>query len=91
MRQELIVLIAYLLTEFATYILAYKVIFQKKINRNIINWIIVTVLVGTIHGVTYAYAGLYNAISISMFSMVVIPLMLLEKREKEGLLPDLFA
>ena len=86
MRQELIVLIAYLLTEFATYILAYKVIFQKKINRNIINWIIVTAVIGAIHSVTYVYAGLYNAISISMFSMVVIPLMLLEKREKEGLL-----
>ena len=86
MRQELIVLIAYLLTEFATYILAYKVIFQKKINHNIINWIIVTIVIGTIHSVTYFYAGLYNAISISMFSMVAIPLMLLEKREKEGLL-----
>ena len=84
--QEVNILIAYLLTEFAIYILAYKVIFQKRINHNIYNWMNAIIIIGIIHGVTYVYAGLYNSTSISMFSMIVIPLLLLEKREKEGFL-----
>lgn len=86
MIQEILILLAYLLTEFAIYILAYKVIFQKKMNRKISNWIIVLIVIGIIHGVIYAYTGLYNAISVSMFTMIVVPFALLEKREKEGFL-----
>lgn len=86
MIREITILLAYLLTEFAIYLLAYKVIFQKRINRNVYNWMTVMIIIVIVHGGTYAYADLYYAMFISMFSMIVIPSFLLEKREKEGFL-----
>lgn len=86
MIQEISILIAYLLTEFAIYILAYKVIFQKRIKHDVYNWMIVIIITGIIHGVIYAYAGLDNSIAISRVSMIAVPLFLLEKKEKEGFL-----
>lgn len=86
MIREISILTAYLLTEFAIYILAYKVIFQKRINRSVRNWMTVIIIIGIVHGITYVYADLYYAMSISMFSMIVIPSFLLEKRDKEGFL-----
>ena len=86
MIREISILTAYLLTEFAIYIMAYKVIFQKRINCSVHNWMTVIIIIGIVHGITYVYADLYYAMSISMFSMIVIPSFLLEKRDKEGFL-----
>ena len=59
MIREISILTAYLLTEFAIYILAYKVIFQKRINCSVHNWMTVIIIIGIVHGITYVYADLY--------------------------------
>lgn len=83
---DIVFLIIYVITEVVNELLAYTILFQAKLTRKVKN--IVFVLVGLVlfHIIVYWGVGIEVALGIPMFSMLVIPALLLKQREKKWFL-----
>lgn len=86
MRGELLFLSVYLLTEFLNYLMAYIIIFQAQVNRNKHKVILSVIFVWLLHGIVLWRGGYDAATSLSVITMLVIPLSLLERIEKKYML-----
>ena len=85
MKENIIFLLLYLLTEFVNYLLAYEVFFQSKITKKRRNWIIAVGIVLFIHGFLLLWRGIAASASMSLFTMTVIPLLLLRPKERKNI------
>ncbi len=83
MKGDIIYLTLYLLTEMLNYLLVYKVIFGAEITRNRKRVVLGIGAVFIIHFVLLAWVGKVNSETCSIFTMVLLPLLLLENREKK--------
>ena len=86
MMEELIFIILYVISEYINDILGYTVIFRKKITKKPLNWII------TISGILFFHVfllekySLYDAAGPTIFTMVVIPILMIRPFEWTNLL-----
>ncbi len=81
MKEDIIFLLIYLVTEFFNYTLAYIVIFQAPICRSKMRWLLSVCLILFFHYFMLYYAGREASSAISLISMIVIPVFLLDPRE----------
>lgn len=82
MREDIIYLTLYLITEMFNYLLAYKVIFQAEITKDKKRWV---AGIGCLMAVHFAMMFLYDekmSESISAVTMIVLPLCILEIEKK---------
>ncbi len=86
MRGEFLFLSVYLLTEFLNYLMAYIIIFQARMSRNLFKVALSVILIWILHSIVLWKGGYEPAISLSMITMLVIPLSLLERIEKKYLI-----
>lgn len=81
MREDIIYLTLYLITEMFNYLLAYKVIFQAEITKDKKRWVAGIGCIFLIHYLLmYVYGELVSN-SFSAATMALLPICLLEKRE----------
>ncbi len=81
MREDIIYLTLYLITEMANYLLAYRVIFQAKISKDKKHWIVGIVSIFLLHYILmYVYGELVSN-SLSAVTMILLPICFLGKRE----------
>lgn len=78
MIRDLFYLAVYLITEMILYSIAYCTVFNKKITRNYVKWIACIIAVVLIHIAIYVNTNLEYAMGITMITMAVIPLLLIE-------------
>lgn len=86
MRGDIIFLLLYLVTEFINYLLAYMVFFSAGINSNKKRCVMTVAFVLLVHYALLYLLGYEAAVSMSVVTMAVIPLFVLEKAEKKYLL-----
>lgn len=79
--KELIFIIIYIVTEFSNYILGYTVIFGKKVTRNRWNWGFAFAGLLFFHVLLLKYYGLHDAAGPTIFTMVLIPILLIRPFE----------
>lgn len=84
--EDVIWLLVYLTTEFLNYILAYVIIFGESLSKNKKNWSVGVGLILVIHFLILYCYGAYAADASSLFTMIVIPVFLLEIRKKKNFL-----
>ena len=90
MIEELICLLFYLITEFINYTLTYGVIFQSPITKKKKTWFFSFLFVMVIHILTLYWGGLELSFNISIFTMIIVPICLLETRKIRNYLLYLF-
>lgn len=83
---DIIFILVHLATEFLNYLLAYVVIFGTGVSKKAVNWICGIVAVTGIHLLLLLLVGRDGSSALSLFSMVVIPLLLLRPMEKKNFL-----
>lgn len=84
MREDIIYLTLYLLTEMLNYLLAYRVIFQAEITKDKKRWVVGVVGLLLIHfAIMYLY-GENISESVSVATMIILPACMLEKIEKKN-------
>lgn len=86
MRGDIIFLLLYLVTEFINYLLAYIVFFSAGINLNKKRCVMTVAFIFLVHYALLYLLGYEAAVSMSVVTMAVIPLFVLEKAEKKYLL-----
>ncbi|MBQ3514007.1 MAG: sensor histidine kinase [Lachnospiraceae bacterium] len=84
MMEETICLALYLLTEFINYTLTYDVIFQSPVTKKKRNWLFSFLVVFLVHFFVMYYGGLELAFNISIFTMIIVPVCLLETRKMKN-------
>lgn len=80
-----IYLVLYLIVEVANYLLGYLVLFNFHIKKNIGNWVVAAMILLGIHFTVGFLSGAHTAHGISLFTMIVVPLFLVEENKKMGL------
>lgn len=86
MMEDIICLILYLITEFINYTLTYAIIFQCPVTKQKRKWLFSFLLVFFIHIITLFYGGMELSFNISIFTMVIVPIYLLEKKKIKNFL-----
>lgn len=86
MKGDIIYLLVYLATELFNYLLAYVVIFGSIITKDKKKIILAAAIIAGIHFPLLYFAGEETASGVSMFSMCIIPALLLEPIEKKNFL-----
>lgn len=86
MIEDSIYLVIYLFTELANYLLAYTVIFGSHITKRKERFFLVALILIIFHFELWQFVGIQGASSLSAFSMLVIPFLLLEPLEKKNFL-----
>lgn len=84
MREDIIYLTLYLITEMLNYLLAYRVIFQVEITRDKRRWAVGIILMYAIHFVLLFEWGFRQSKASSIVTMVLIPILLLKEKEKKN-------
>ena len=84
MREDIIYLTLYLITEMLNYLLAYRVIFQVEITRDKIRWAVGVIGIALIHFVLMLLYGKETSKAMSVITMIILPICLLETREKKN-------
>lgn len=84
MREDIIYLTLYLVTEMLNYLLAYRVIFQVEITRDKRRWAVGIISLLIIHFVTMYLYGENISESISLVTMIILPICMLENIEKKN-------
>lgn len=86
---DILYLILYLSTEFINYILAYVMLFQAGLQKNKRKWLLGLCIIFVIHYLVMYKKGPYASSSWSFLTMLMIPSLLLDTREKKyfGLYP----
>lgn len=77
MREQLIYLIVYLITDFVIFSLFYNVLFDIDLTRKLKNWIAVILVLISVHGSLYFRLGYQGSEAASIITMIVIPIFLL--------------
>lgn len=78
MMEEVICLILYLITEFVNYTLSYDLIFQCPVTKQKKRWFFSCLIVFVIHMAVLYFCGMELSFNISIFTMIIVPLCLLE-------------
>lgn len=81
MREDIIYLTLYLVTEMLNYLLAYRVIFQVEITRDKIRWAVGIIGIALIHFVLMLLYDEVISETMSAITMIILPICMLEKRE----------
>ncbi|MEE1027106.1 MAG: GHKL domain-containing protein [Agathobacter sp.] len=76
---EGLLLLLYLATEILNYTLGYKIVFKKKFTHNKLKWFAIIGLILLLHFIVWNIWGDESARGISLFSMLLIPLFLLQE------------
>lgn len=82
----MICLILYLITEVVNYTLTYDVIFQCPVTKQKKRWIFSCLFVLLVHMIVLHYGGRELSFNISIFTMIIVPLCLLETRKIKNFL-----
>ena len=82
---EIIYLLIYITMEFLGCGLFYRIIFGVKITKNPIKILLAVCSTGLLHILVWYYLGIEDASGISIFSMLVVPAVLIEPRHKKYL------
>lgn len=81
MREDIVYLTLYLVTEMMNYLLAYRVIFQVKITQDKRRWFAGIISIFSIHYLLlYAYGEVVSN-SLSAVTMIILPISFMEKSE----------
>lgn len=83
MREDIIYLTLYLITEMANYLLAYRVIFQAEITKDKRRWGVGISSLIIIHLLIMIIYGENISESLSIITMIMLPICILQKREKK--------
>lgn len=86
MREQLVYLLVYLITDFVTFSLFYNVLFDIKLTKKPGNWIAAIVILIGVHIALFIWVGHDGAESLSAFTMIVMPLFLLRPMEAKNFL-----
>ncbi|MCM1256436.1 MAG: GHKL domain-containing protein [Roseburia sp.] len=84
MREDIIYLTLYLVTEMLNYLLAYRVIFQAEITRDKRRWVVGIVSIVLIHVVLMLLYDEKISETMSAVTMIILPICMLENREKKN-------
>jgi len=84
MKGDIIYLTLYLLTEMLNYLLVYKVIFGAEITKNRKRWIKGIFCLYLIHFILLFQCDELTSRAMSAVTMLILPLCMLEKREKKN-------
>ncbi|MDE6905136.1 MAG: GHKL domain-containing protein [Lachnospiraceae bacterium] len=84
MREDIVYLTLYLVTEMMNYLLAYRVIFQAEITRDKRRWAAGIVSLLVIHFFIMVMYGEKTSESVSAVTMIMLPLCMLQKKEKKN-------
>ena len=76
---EGLLLLLYLATEILNYTLGYIIVFKKKFTHNKLKWFAIIGLILLLHFIVWNIWGDESARGISLFSMLLIPLFLLQE------------
>ncbi|MDE6980744.1 MAG: hypothetical protein K2P60_04965, partial [Lachnospiraceae bacterium] len=79
MREDIVYLTLYLVTEMMNYLLAYRVIFQAEITRDKRRWAAGIVSLLVIHFFIMVMYGEKTSESVSAVTMIMLPLCMLQK------------
>ncbi len=71
-------MLVYLITETVLCSLAYCTIFNRKITKRFTQWIVYIMVMTAIHGVIYQNSNLELVMGITMFTMVIVPCLIIE-------------
>lgn len=84
MREDIIYLTLYLVTEMLNYLLAYRVIFQVEITRDKRRWAVGIICVVLVHSILMFLYNEDMSEAMSAITMIILPICILEKREKKN-------
>ncbi len=74
-----LLLVAYIISEFLLYILTYKIILCANLNKDRSRWISAVIGLIIFHGFIWLRYGEAMTKNLTIFSMVLIPILLLDK------------
>lgn len=80
---NIVYLVMYLLTEFINYLMAYVLVFQAEIQKNIGKWLVGLGTIFVVHYVVMCRLGPIASSSVSFITMIIIPTFLLDRRERK--------
>lgn len=86
MIEESIYLVLYLLAEVVSYLLAYTVIFSSNMTRRKSRFFFVIIILILIHFLFLHSVGMEGTTALPIFTMILIPVFLLEPLEKKNFL-----
>lgn len=84
MREDIIYLTLYLLTEMLNYLLAYRVIFQAEITKDKKRWVVGLVGMALVHFVLLLLYDKEISEIMSAVTMIILPICMLKKIEKKN-------
>lgn len=84
MMKDIIYIFIYLLTEILNYCLVYHVIFGASITKSIRKWVVAIGIVVVLHIILLQLFGREGSSALSLFSMIIIPVLILEQIEKKN-------
>lgn len=76
-----VMLVGYIISDFVLYILAYRVVLHARVNTQKIRWILAICMLTLIHAVIYRIYGERWTTNLTLFSMLVIPILLLDRSQ----------
>ena len=76
-----VMLVGYIISDFVLYILAYRVVLHARVNAQKILWILAICMLTLIHAVIYRIYGERWTTNLTLFSMLVIPILLFDRSQ----------
>ena len=76
-----VMLVGYIISDFVLYILTYRVVLHARLNTQKIRWILAICMLTFIHAVIYRIYGERWTTNLTLFSMLVIPILLLDRSQ----------
>ena len=73
-----VMLVGYIISDFVLYILAYRVVLHARVNTQKIRWILAICMLTFIHAGIYRIYGERCTTNLTLFSMLVIPILLFD-------------
>lgn len=86
MLNDIVWLMGYLLTEFFNYSIVYYVIFRVSISRSVKKWFLSIGIIYCVHFILLKLMGKEATSALTLFTMIVIPFLILEPVERKNFL-----